>query len=317
MYGGLQRPRYACVVALYFNIPVGLRSLRIKRYGTFDGKSIPPDTGWRFVDELGFEVPPGFFPESETSFTSVATYPANVTDVVANYEGTFELRKAQIRWGRTSGEAVGADDAVTTHHFIKLVAGAPSAAWVAADFVAAEARLATFWNAIKLYWLPGTSYKQVRWYKAGPGISPPQAPVRIIDPAVPGTGTVTTALPPQTALSITEKTTSAKNWGRFYLPAPGTSALASINGRLNGTLGTIIADAADVLYEGLITDGMPAVVYSSAKASRTTAGGGTLAASDAIARGVTSIQVDDLFDVIRSRRWNTPLLRTQRDIAGA
>jgi hypothetical protein len=32
---------------------------------------------------------------------------------------------------------------------------------------------------------------------------------------------------------------------------------------------------------------------------------------------VKQIQVDDLFDVIRSRRWQTPLLRVQRDIAGA
>jgi hypothetical protein len=32
---------------------------------------------------------------------------------------------------------------------------------------------------------------------------------------------------------------------------------------------------------------------------------------------VTSIQVDDIFDVIRSRRWKTPLLKTQRDVAGA
>jgi hypothetical protein len=236
---------------------------------------------------------------------------------VANYSEPFELRKAQVRWGRYSSAAAGTDDAVTTHHFIKLSGGAPTDAWVAADFIAAEARLTTFWEVIDDYYDATTTLKQIRWYKAGPSIAPPQSPVRIVDPNNPGQTAGLDQLPPQVAMSVTEKTSDLKSWGRFYLPAPSTGTLAQNKGRMGGTFQAVLADAADAMYEGFITDGTPAVVYSAAKAARTTAGGTTLPAISARALGVLQIQVDDLFDVIRSRRWNEPLLRLQRDVAGA
>ncbi len=133
-------------MALYVNQPVFFRSLRIKRYGTFDGRTVPPGEGWRFVDDLGIELPPGFFGAEDVTFESSPTAGLAIIDVVANYEGTFELRKAQVRWGRNSGAAAGTDDAVTTHHFIKLASGVPSATWVAADFTAIESAIAAFWR---------------------------------------------------------------------------------------------------------------------------------------------------------------------------
>ncbi len=304
-------------MALYVNQPVFFRSLRIKRYGTFDGRTVPPGEGWRFVDDLGIELPPGFFGAEDVTFESSPTAGLAIIDVVANYEGTFELRKAQVRWGRNSGAAAGTDDAVTTHHFIKLVSGAPSATWVAADFTAIEAAIAAFWTALKTKYDPSYKYLQVRWYKAGPQISPPQPPVRIIDPNVAGTSAVGSSLPPQVAVSVTEKTSDPKSWGRFYLPAPVVNNLSAGGRMIESALQTPIADNADVMYEAFVTAGTPAVVYSSPKPSRPTAGGGTLPARDGRALAITSIQVDDLFDVIRSRRFNEPLLRLQRDIAGA
>jgi hypothetical protein len=236
---------------------------------------------------------------------------------VADYSGSFELRKAQVRWGRLSGAAAGTDDAVTTHHFLKLTSGAPNATWVEADFTAIETALAAFWTTMKGYYNANLTYKQVRWYKAGPSIVPPQGPVRIIDPNVAGTGTLTPGLPPQAAVSVTEKTSDAKSWGRFYMPPVNAVNGSGANGRILTATVTAFADAADTMYESFVTAGTPAVVYSSPKASRSTAGGGTLAATSGRALAVTQIQVDDLFDVIRSRRWNEPLLRIQRDIAGA
>jgi hypothetical protein len=180
-----------------------------------------------------------------------------------------------------------------------------------------EARLLTFANVLNDYFTAQFSYKQVRWYKAGPSATPPQPPVRIIDPAVAGTATAGgDMMPPQVAVSITEKTTDPKSWGRFYLPA-FIVGIANTSGRIDSTWQGAIADAADAMYEGFVTDGTPAVVYSSAKAARETAGGTELPATSARALPVKQIQVDDLFDVIRSRRYNEPLLRLQRDIAGA
>jgi hypothetical protein len=234
---------------------------------------------------------------------------------VTTFSETFELRRAQIRWGRDGGMAGGTDDAVTTHDFVKLAGGTPTADWQAADFQAVEAAFLTFWQAINGEYTALQSYKQVRWYKLGPQIVPPQAPVRIIDPASPGDLAGSTGQqPPQVAISITEKTSDPKAWGRFYLPA-GRDVLSTQYGRIGATYHTTLADAADAMYQAFLAASVPAVVYSTAKPERETAGGGTLPAKVARALTVDQIQVDDLFDVIRSRRWNQPLLRIQRDIS--
>jgi hypothetical protein len=101
------------------------------------------------------------------------------------------------------------------------------------------------------------------------------------------------------------------------MPPPASFAATAGAGRLDTTTAGTFADATDTMYEAFIAASCPAVVYSSAKPSRSTAAGGTLAATTARALGVLQIQIDDVFDVMRSRRWNEPLLRTQRDVAGS
>jgi len=236
---------------------------------------------------------------------------------VTTFSAPFSLRKAQVRWGRNSSAAAGTDDAVTTHHFIKLASGAPVAAWVSADFQAVESALETFWVAIKSNWSNKYSYKQVRWYTVDPAIALSGPPVRVIDPAITG---ASSAVPhaPQVALSVTERTTDPKAWGRFYLPPPVANLTTTEDqGRGNDSFVAGVAAAAETMYESCVTAGVPGVVYSSAKPARETKGGTPLPAQVARALTVTTVQVDDLFDVIRSRRYNEPLLRAQQDIAGA
>jgi hypothetical protein len=55
---------------------------------------------------------------------------------------------------------------------------------------------------------------------------------------------------------------------------------------------------------------MVPVVFCIQKPSRPTAGGGTLPVQAAVAYEVLSLQMDDLADVIRSRRWDTPTIRS-------
>jgi hypothetical protein len=236
---------------------------------------------------------------------------------VDTVEGSFELRKMQVRWLRNSGAAAGTDDAVTTHHFLYAPGGTPSAEWTATQFEAVEAAFATFFGTFDDYYGTNEGPKQIRWYKAGPEIVPPQVPVRIVDLTPRGVGSASADnLPPQCAISVTEKTTDPKSWGRFYLPAM-LATVPNDSGRIDALPQGFIADGADAFYEACVTAGTIPVVYSTAKPSRSTAGGGTLPARDARALPVKQIQVDDVFDVIRSRRWNEPLLRLQRDIAGA
>lgn len=304
-------------VALWWNNALLSRAYRTKFGEVRHRPSIGPGTGWRFVDDFGREVPPGFYPESEVTFDDAPTEGFAIDNAVANYEGDFTLRKAQVRWARNGGAAGGTDDAVTTHHFIKLSGGTPSDSWVAADFIAVEAAILAFWAAIDAQYSARTLLNQIRWYNVDPEVPLSGPPVRVIDPALPGTQAASTGQnPPQVAISVTEKTSSAPNWGRFYLPAP-IDTHSTEYGRIGAANQSAIADAADTMYEAFIAASCPAVVYSSAKPARETKGGTELPAQPARALGVVQIQVDDLYDVIRSRRWNEPLLRLQRDIAGS
>ena len=74
------------------------------------------------------------------------------------------------------------------------------------------------------------------------------------------------------------------------------------------------ADATDTLYQALKTAGLHPVVYRRELPEREKTNGATLPARDATAWDVEKIQIDDIFDVIRSRRFKQPLLRTQREI---
>jgi hypothetical protein len=252
--------------------------------------------------------------ETDAALTALVEERTGSMASVSTYTGDFELRKLQVKWGRSSGAAGGTDDAVTTHHFLRLAAGAPSDAWVAADFLAAESAFGTFWGAVKSHWMPQTVLKQYRWYKVGPSVGTGVPPVRIVDVTTPGTS-VERPAPPQVAISITEKTADVKSWGRFYMPHPaiGSQEIES-TARMPTLFQTQLANAADTMYQAFLTASIIGVVYSAAKASRVTKAGATLPAIAARALSVDQIQVDDVYDVIRSRRWNEPLLRIQRDI---
>jgi hypothetical protein len=262
--------------------------------------------------------------DDETKTAAVASWSGRVSEVTT-FGDPFELRKLQVLFGRSSGAATPEDDAVITFHLLKLAAGVPSADWTVQNFVDVETAFDTFWNAIKNTQSVNLRLKQLRWYATGPQIdialgAPGRTgpPRRVVERNLPGTSPFSppVAMPPQVAISVTEKTAVASAWGRFYLPAPlATSAVWTGAGRLDPAYQTTLGNAADAFYEACRTAGLPVVVYSAAKPERETKAGLTLPAVAARALTVDQLQVDDLADVIRSRRWNAPLLRLQRDVA--
>ena len=260
--------------------------------------------------------------ESDESLTLAVSGAVGKLASVATYSETFELRKLQVLFGRTSGAATPEDDAVITYHFLKLVGGTPSSEWVEGDFTALESAYDTAWNAVKPRFLPSLTLRQYRWYATGPQIDAALGgpgrtgpPRRVVDRNLPGTSGATVGSIPQAAISVTEKTSDPKSWGRFFLPGPFAPAfLMNTAGRLLSAEQTTIGNAFDAFYEAALTNGTPVVVYSAAKAARATAGGGSLPAALARALTVDELQVDDIVDVIRSRRWNAPLLRLQRQV---
>lgn len=241
---------------------------------------------------------------------------------VATFPGPFSLRKLHVIWGRGSGAALPEDDAICTFHFMKLVGGNPDDDWTDSNFLRVEQLFDAAWGALQGRYCPGVTLREYRWYEAGPDIEAALGgqgrtgpPRRVVARSVPGSSSSQVAAPPQVAISITEKTNAANAWGRFYLPNPAaTTDTFTESGRIEPAFQVLLATAFESMYDTLRQESLPVVVYSQAKAQRPSAGGGTLPAIGARALTVDQLQVDDIPDVIRSRRYNTPLLRELRTI---
>lgn len=233
---------------------------------------------------------------------------------VATFTGNFELRRAQLSWSQADAAVATDDVRVATFDLIKLSGSTPVDTWAPADFTALQNAITTFWNGIKNGYTSRVSLVRLKVYKLGPNITPPQYPVYDAALSLPGTSSSTVQLPPQVAISVTEKAGQKLHWGRFYLPSPGATGLVDSYGRILPAALTQFADAADTMYESLRTAGIPVVVYRRPLDERKKKNGVTLPARPASAWTVDDIQIDDVFDVIRSRRFKTPLLRVQRQI---
>jgi hypothetical protein len=274
-----------------------------------------PSNAWDFTDELHADpllTQQMFDPESP-SLSQSPTEADTTGSVVATYEGTFELRKLVMEWTALDA-AIGTDDKRQAGiHLIKLSGGSPTATWDQADFDAVVAAVAAFWDTdIKPYFGSQYTLSRLKFYKAGPQIEPPQSPVYDTSTGW-GTGSANNSLPPQVAVSVTEMAGTKPHWGRFYLPAVAEGS-CTVYGRLESSLQTAIADSVDTMYQAFKTANVPAVVYRPDLPVREKKNGVELPARDASAWTVDKIQVDDVFDVIRSRRWKNPTLRLQREI---
>lgn len=245
---------------------------------------------------------------------------------MAEYTGAYELRRLEVRWTRTPTVGVVQDPAICTFHLLNLTGGSPDASWTDADYLAVEARFDTWWTAnLNDFYRPETKLAEYVWRADGPAFRPfgddLSPTLRITTKAIAGTyGGTSEQLPPQCACSVTEvipatfmaygvgvpgstpgtgRTQLRNRWGRFYLPPPTAQFLN--DGRWGQSFTDQVADDTKTLYDGLVTDQFIPVVYSPTTGS---------------SWSVEEVHVDDIVDVIRSRRFDTPLRRTPRAIAG-
>jgi len=258
--------------------------------------------------ELAAEMSAGY-PETGAAFT------------VTDFTGTFELRKLQWRLSRAPSGGTVEDQDVMTFHFLKTSAGAPGTYVDGTDLPAVETALGAYWTSLKDRYYPWVHSDQYRWYKDGPafwtlntdgtayvpiGSNPA---IRVTEVDVAGTyGGSASSLPPQVSLTITEKTDVRKSWGRWYLPAM-VSSYADSDGRVPSAQVDLLAGFAVTFYNACRTSNMTPVVFSIPKPERPKKPSGTLPAQGGIALEVTSIQVDNLWDVIRRRRYDAATYR--------
>lgn len=228
---------------------------------------------------------------------------------MASWTGSYELRELAVVWRRETFGGPVQDVAMCTFHLMNLTGGAPDATWTTGDYTAAEALFDTWWTAILSRFNNSLQLAEYVWRADGPAFKPhgsSLAPtLRRVARSVPGTN-VQSPLPPQVAMSVTEVTaakftvedvegagTQLRNrWGRFYLPAPALDQTNS--GRFTSAACTAVSNATKTLYNGLRAADLIPVMYSPTTGN---------------SWSVDELHVDDICDVIRSRRYVTPLTR--------
>lgn len=205
--------------------------------------------------------------------------------------------------GQPNGSIDAADKFATTFDLVNITNGKVDNTWTSTDFTTCDTQLSNLlaswaanmnqnvgWTELRYYQMFFNDYTSSKpFVKSGP-------PVHIHPAIFPGAGLGAQA--GQVALTSTEQTTYPKHWGRNYWPYPG--ALFEGNNRyVKHTVVDAFAAAQASVYSNLMTaEFFPVVPVTQVDKVPTR---GLL--------GVTQIQIDDVYDVIRRRR---PHLTTYR-----
>jgi hypothetical protein len=209
------------------------------------------------------------------------------------------VRRAQLVFSRAAPAGWSEDVATMHFDFVNYTSGNVDDSWTTADFVSLESAITTWWGAIKSKIYSNASLREIRWYRKGPGLEGIPGPGRQNNPAVRVTsvGSAATAsgglLPPQVAVSITFKTGRRRSWGRTYLPDIDVTN-STTDGRIVSATCDTFATATDAMFKTSFAADFQPVVYSP-KLS--------------MALAIEAVQVDNIYDVIRRRRWESTTYR--------
>jgi len=180
-----------------------------------------------------------------------------------------------------------ADDVRTMHFdFLNITGGSPDDTWTSGDYTTMDTHALNLWGAMSTYITTAYHLREVRWYRIGPGVNPPNPPEHVVTVGAAGTSSSDELLP-QAALSLTFKTADRKRWGRTYVPGL-TTAILDTHGVAKTASVDALGAALDTIMAATIGDDFHPVVYS-----KTTQA----------ANYMEKLQIDNLLDVIRSRRW--------------
>lgn len=225
---------------------------------------------------------------------------------VASSPQDLEWRYAVLRFSRPSPVTAPEDYAQIGLHLVNITGGDVDKSWTAGDYTTCDGHFDEWWTTIKPQIQADHKLVDVRYYRKT--FNAPMTPEkRFADSGPPehihpvnlaGTS-VTLPLPHQIAMSVTLKTSVPKHWGRVYMPGLPQSAAADGYGRWQSTPRQAVANAFAELMDDLAgSEFFPVVPVTQVNKVLTP---GLL--------GVTSVQVDDIPDVVRRRRARTTLVR--------
>lgn len=170
--------------------------------------------------------------------------------------------------------------------------------WSSAAATLFRDNFVTLFGGIQTFWPGDIGPHEFRFYNL------PAAPGNVGDPAfiltastVGSSGSAAT-LPPQVALTVTFQTAARRHWGRIYLGGMVTTGLLN-DGRADPAAVNQIGGAFKTFLDNLNTNGMPIVVFNRKTWLPAT---------------IVGLSVDDVFDVQRRRRYDSPVNRYQTAI---
>lgn len=188
------------------------------------------------------------------------------------------------------------DVAIITMHWRGAEPGFPDnwAPMTSTERGNATQKIESAFQGIKARFTNKMSLREVRWYATHADGTPAGGAIEIQNVNMAFTG-VDNALPPQVACSVTWKTDKRATWGRFYLPGLIQTQLAP-NGRLlDSSADAIVAEMAGLADRGsTVTETL--TVWSKKEGTH---------------HDPQVVQIDDVLDVIRSRRFSSTLYRSQ------
>lgn len=217
-----------------------------------------------------------------------------------------EWRHLAARW-QFIGSTDPKDDMYCTFDITNITGGTLDSSWTSGDYTTMETKLDTFFTALASQQSSSVRLVAYKWYVRSfndmsfeKPFAPHGPPDRVTTKAITGTsgGII---LPPQIGISVTEKTIYPRNWGRFYIPGIGGTAVNDPSPTIKTTAVDAIATATSNLVTSMAASDFQLVVPI------TSLGPGRRGSNDPGVptrrlSTVDHIQVDNVFDVQRSRR---------------
>lgn len=226
---------------------------------------------------------------SLSSYSGTALKSAGTSAVSGSGVG---VRRAQLRFLRTAPGTFTDDVADMHFDFMNITSGDPDDTWTTTDYTDLEGYLSTWFTSIAGRMSTTHTWQEIRWYRVGTGITPPNPAERVTLTGAGGTASGAMSAP-QNACSITIRNAAPRHWGRTYFPGLPAGAWTGA-----GQLGSGTVDDLCGATDALAVSAKTKEFYL-----------GTLCPSLGSFLSAEQIQVDDVSDVIRSRRWRNVTYR--------